>query len=403
MQSAEQSMDILVEKREQSYGQHPLAICQPIFFSEEMLSKFDWSPTAMIYLQAFKLVKEGFKILHESNFTDVKGISLIAYGYLTENSILQAFPLERPLLSKIFHLCEKNLTTNAHFFEGVLLSCALCHFQPNISVESSKIEMKRATCLLNLIHFIRKAEPNSSPCKNPFEFDKNYSSWLHVLYWILASTYVICGALEKAAQASENSLLCCPSYYPSKQLLGYALMILSYPEEDDSKAEIFPELVPIDADKRQMTKYASWTTSMLRNTASKVLNEYLVEAPSCNKSYPNVYYYLARLAFTDQHTEEFQKYYELGQDAEEKRLPFFDPVRLPLKDWMTPVYQVLPEIGTVANCGHKACTKKVKDIKLKSCGACGVQQYCSKYVQMYNQQIQYLCKRCSFSGFHAAI
>ena len=41
---------------------HPLIVRQPVAFSEEMLSPFaERSPTAQIYLQAFKLVKQGLK------------------------------------------------------------------------------------------------------------------------------------------------------------------------------------------------------------------------------------------------------------------------------------------------------------------------------------------------------
>lgn len=380
-QSVKQTLDIVMEKVEQTFEQHPMAIPQPVTFSEAVLSKYDWSPTARIYLKAFKLVKEGVEILCKSNFTDGKGISLIPYGYLTENSILQSFPLT--VFPKILQLCENNLKTNERFFEAVLLSYALHHFESRLSEESCKVDMKKAACLQNIIHFIKRAEPNSTRCENPYEFDKTYSSWLHVLYGHLAAIYVACEAYEKVAEACENSLLCCPFFYESKRLLGYALMTLyaskSFPEKDVSKPDVYTGMMTIGADEGQMTKYASWTRKMFRDTATKVLKEYLVEAPRCDKSYPNVNYYLANLAGIDRNTKEFKKYYELGQDAEEKRLPFFDPVDLPLKDWLTPVYMELPNIRTLhARCGNKVCTRKGKEIKLKSCAACGIQQYCSK-------------------------
>ena len=380
-QSVKQTLDIVMEKVKRTCEQHPMAIPQPVTFSEAMLSKYDWSPTARNYLKAFKLVKEGVEILYKSNFTDGKGISLIAYGYLTENSILQSFPLT--MFPKILQLCENNLKTNEHFFEAVLLSYALHHFESRLSEESCKVDMKKAACLQNIIHFIKRAEPNSTRCENPYEFDKTYSSWLHVLYLHLASMYIVSEAYEKAAEACENSLLCCPSFYESKRLLGYALMTLytskSSPQKDVSKPDVYTGMMTIGADEGQMTKYASWTKAMLRDTATKVLKEYLIEAPPCDKSYPNVNYYLANLAGFDRNTKEFKKYYELGQDAEEKRLPFLDPVRLPLKDWLTPIYMLLPNIRTLqTRCGNKVCTRKGKGIKLKSCAACGAQRYCSK-------------------------
>lgn len=123
-----QSFSIMEEKiwERAKTNAHPFAITQPVAFSEEMLSLFDWSPTARIYLQAYKLVKEGLQILYKSNFTDGRGISLIAHGYLTENSILQAFPeIQNVLLPIIFKLCEENLYKNPHFCEGLLLTFAL--------------------------------------------------------------------------------------------------------------------------------------------------------------------------------------------------------------------------------------------------------------------------------------
>ena len=78
-----------------------------------MFCQFDWSPTARIYLQAYKLVKEGLEVLWKSNFTDERGITLIAYGYLTENSILQGFPILSP---DILQLCEEILIKNLAFW-----------------------------------------------------------------------------------------------------------------------------------------------------------------------------------------------------------------------------------------------------------------------------------------------
>ena len=104
-----QSCSIMAEKLKGRSEIHSFAFLQPVGFSEEMLNEFNWSPTAIIYLKAFKLVKEGFEILYKSNFTDERGISLIAYGFLSENSILQAFPLNNLVITKAFHLCQVTL------------------------------------------------------------------------------------------------------------------------------------------------------------------------------------------------------------------------------------------------------------------------------------------------------
>ena len=114
-------MNERLRQREEA-DKHPFAISNPVVFTEEMLHQFDWSPTARIYLQAYKLVKEGLEVLWKSNFTDERGITLIAYGYLTENSILQAFTILSP---NILQLCEEILIKNPCFLEGLLLSYAL--------------------------------------------------------------------------------------------------------------------------------------------------------------------------------------------------------------------------------------------------------------------------------------
>ena len=107
---------------------HPFAISQPVPLTEELLSDFVWSPTARIYLQALKQVKEGFEVLQKSNFTNERGITLIAHGYLTENSILQAFPADVyiiPILPQLFQLCETTLE-KTHISLKPLLFHLLC-------------------------------------------------------------------------------------------------------------------------------------------------------------------------------------------------------------------------------------------------------------------------------------
>ena len=361
---------------------HPFVITQPVAFSEEMLRQFDSSPTAKIYLQAYKLLKEGLEVLYKSNFTDARGISLIAHGYLTESSILQAFPLQKEWLLYIHKLCEDNVYNNPCFFEGLLLPIAFRGYElaGKVSLENLKSDSKTFMCFDNLIHFIEKAEPDSPPSVAPFEFDKTYSSWLHVLYYHMAAIYSIAEAPEKAAEAFESSLKCCPSYYDAKRGLGYNLMTLYGSKTVESHQDI-PEELPSNKPRphdREVSKYASWTAEKLRVTAVKVLQEYLVEAPQCDKNYPNACYYLAWGAFLNKSTSEFRKYYELGQDAEEKRLPFFNPVDLPMKDMMSPAYQLFANVKQPACCGNKSCIKKVKESDLKSCGRCGKQKYCSK-------------------------
>ena len=133
-----QSLEIMDEKlRQRSEAKkHPFVITEPTAFSEEMLSEFHWSPTARIYLHAFRLVNQGLEILLKSNFTDERGITLIARGYLTENSILQAFPYIHVSLPKVFHLCEKSMQNIPSFFEALVVAFAFHFYELKISKET---------------------------------------------------------------------------------------------------------------------------------------------------------------------------------------------------------------------------------------------------------------------------
>ena len=382
-----QSFEIMGEKLKQrsEAKQHPFAITEPTAFSEEMLSEFHWSPTARIYLQAFRLVNQGFEILVKSHFADERGISLIARGYLTENSILQAFPYIPLALPDVFHLCEKSMQNIPSFFEALVVAFAFHFYELKLSKETHYTDAKKVMCITNVIDFIQKAEPNSLPVKEAFRFDQSYSSWLHVLYEHLAGLYVIYENFEAAAEAFENSLKCCPTYFPSKRGLGYCLLALYSarvnPEKKDSvapeKRNPFQSEEQITAE-REISKYRSWTTEELGDAARERLEEFLAEAPSCWKTYPNVCYYLAELALVKSDMKELKRYYERGQDAEEKRLPFLSRVDIPLKDLLSPIYQLLADLPERARCGNKACTKKVKETELKSCVGCRTKKYCSK-------------------------
>ena len=417
----EQSFSIWGEKMLQRLeaNLHPLIVRQPVAFSEEMLSPFaERSPTAQIYLQAFKLVKQGFEVLYKSNFGNERGISLIAHGFLTENSILQAFPLNDDFFLRVFELCEKCLKKNPQFYEGLLLSYALHHSGRHVSEKSARADVKKVTCLNNLIYFIENAERNMPTPEDPFKFDENYSSWLHVLYSHLGSFYTVRESNELAAEALENSLKCCPHYYDSKRALGYSFLMQylskrnverkitvtiapgsqdpSKPSREDSAfddREIFkyaswtnapgnqesskPSREDRAFDDRKIFKYASWTTESLKKAAVDILKEYLAEAPPCCKRYPNAYYYLAYIAFTTENKEDGIKYYELAQDAEENRLPFFEPVNVPMKDDASCFYQLYTNL-LITRCGNTACTRNVKNKELKLCSGCRKQSYCSK-------------------------
>ena len=383
-----QSCSIMAEKLKGRCEIHPFAILQPVAFSEEMLNEFNWSPTARIYLKSFKLVKEGFEILYKSNFTDERGISLIAYGFLSEDSILQAFPLNSLVITKVFHLCEVTLKKNPHFFEGLVISFAFQETERKISITSHEVDVKRMMSLKNIIHFIQNAELDSPPPEDPFKFDECYASWLHILFFLLGSFYIIAYRFKDAAEAFENSLKCCPSYFPAKRGLGYCLLILyasTVPCEmetnrgESTQSESTQGLLDQPcALKRKVSKYSLWTKEQLFDGAERTLKEFLDEAPCCWKTYPNVCYYLAQLALYTKNMVGFKRSYEHGQDAEEKRLLFFNPVDLPLKERMTPLYQSFANVKLPVMCGNRMCTKNVKESKLLRCSSCRKQKYCDK-------------------------
>ena len=338
-----------------------------------MLRKFESYPTGRIYLQAFILAKKGFEVLYGSNFTDGRGISFLARGFLTESSILQAFPIVRAVLPQIFQLCERELQKNPCFFEGLVISFALQPVVEQFSLESDNLDLKKVMCINNLIHLIQEAEPNRIPAEDPFKFDEDYGSWLHVLYALLGGLLIVAETFEKAAEAFEHSLECCPSYFDSKRGLGYCLMKL----HDSYVGTITKELSEESSEvvSMKISKYESWTQKELRDGAEKILKEYLAEAPTCWKTYPNVCYYLAHI-FKYDNLKQFRKYYELGQDAEERRLSFLNPLRLPLKDELLAIYQ--QHSNASIRCGNSACTKKVEESKLKFCTQCRITKYCSK-------------------------
>jgi len=376
-----QSFSIMAEKLKGRGEIHPLTILKPVIFSEEILSEFDWSPTARILLKAFKLVKEGWENLHSSNFTNERGISLIAYGYLSNNSILQAFPSDNFVITKVFHLCEITLKKNSRFFEGLLISFAFQGHEIKTSIASLKLDNKKIMCLKNIINFIQSDKPDSPPPKDPFKFDESYSSWLHILYYFLGSLYMIAGQYECAAEAFESSLKRCPSYFEAKRGLGCSL--LEYTMSSEIRPSSGGEFTQVVLDekgaelRRNVSKYSLWTKEQLLDGAEKTLKEFLAEAPPCWKKYPDACYSLAQLHLFTNNIVGFKKSYELGQDAEEKRLPFFPPFDLPLKHLMAPIYQFAAAKPLVM-CGNRMCTKNLKENKLLRCSSCRKQKYCGK-------------------------
>ena len=269
---------------------------------------------------------------------------------------------------------KKSCQKNPCFFEGLVISFALQPVVEQFSVESNNLDRKKVMCINNLIHLIQEAEPaNRTPAEDPFKFDENYSGWVHVLYALLGGLLIVAKAYEKAAEAFEHSLECCPSNFDSKRGLGYCLMKLH-----DSYVGLITKQSSMESSQfvpMKISKYESWTQKELRDGAEKILKEYLAEAPSCWKTYPYVCYYLAHI-FKYDNLKQFRKYYELGQDAEARTLPFLNPLRLPLKDELLAIYQ--QHSNASIRCGNSACTKNVEESKLKFCTQCRIIKYCSK-------------------------
>lgn len=388
--SFQQHCDIMKMNMEQQL--HPLAIQNPIMFQESTFTQYPNSPTAQHYLKAFQLVKKGLEQLQSSGFTDAKAIRLIALGILYENSITQSFHYiigSNHFMASLFVFISSLLKTNPTCFEGLLLINKLYPMQAKVNLESYKLDLKKTMSFNNLIYLIKKAEPDKPPKEDPYNFEEDYSSWLHVLYYYLGSLYIVTDCFKDGAQACQEALNCCPNFYEAKLPLAYCFMTMATkkknkeiaPNPDEALLETFE---PPENQRVPKGDYMTWTEDRLQQKAKQLFMEFLQEAPECEKKYPHAHYHLALLYMLEENLEEAVKWKEKGEDAEEKRLPFMGPVVVGSKKLLA-MLDVIPLSRNAKNkCSNKSCPEKRSGkLKLKPC-PCHKASYCGRYVTIEN-------------------
>ena len=376
-----QTMDIDNEKMLQRLSQHPFAVPNPIILNEELLSRYPDSPTAQMYLKAYKLMDEGLKILRSSNYTDSRGLSLFAQGYLTENTILHSFVLSDVERIDIMLFATRILSTGEPTcFEGVFVTYALMPLISKEPEERQKLDQAQIATLDNLIHLIQKAEPCSEPQVKLYEFGKCYSSWLYELFYLKASLYTAGDLFDEGAKAFGKSLELCPSNLEANIGLGYCLIngIMACEGDVDPKNIQKPKGSETEKEwyQQQHKKAAKMEGLLDADTWQRVkqlYTEYLEKAPKCAKKYPNACYHLAQFYMIRHNIQKVQEYYKLGQDAEENRLPFLQPVDIPIKQMLSMLCQVIPS----ARCSNPQCKKKRSTGELKNC-PCKKAIYCDR-------------------------
>ncbi|KXJ29605.1 uncharacterized protein LOC110244884 [Exaiptasia diaphana] len=393
--SARQYLDILKEETEQS-NHHPYLIKNPLIFTESMFTQFPDSPTAQRYLKAFKLAEEGFsKFQGGNNFTEA--VKLMACSYLYENTVIQSFPLfkmpkfRNEILSKIF----EELKINGEFFEGLVLLVPLYTIPveaPTVNFESFKIDFKKTMFLKNVIHLIEKKWPKLSPSESNGNFEESYTCWVHALYDFLGSLYTVGKRYDEGAQAFEKAIKCCPTNFEAKAGFAFCIMNIYFSIWPKKDQKVFntkdqkpygPEACQIVdySNKRQAkNSYLTWEAIDLRNKAEQLFLEYLNEAPPCDKKYPNCHYHLAFLYMEEGNKKKALEWKEKGEDAEEKRLPFMQPVAIDSKKFLLELdYLPTQKKTSVTICSNTDCSSKTVE-QLKPC-PCQQVSYCGRDCQ----------------------
>ena len=381
-----QTMDIDNEKMLQRLSQHPFAVPNPIILNEELLSRYPDSPTAQMYLKAYMLMDEGLKLLRSSNYTYSQGLSLFAQGYLTENTILHSFVLSAMERKEIIGLATRILSTGEPTcFEGVFVTYALMPLISSKPEERQKLDQAKITTLDNLIHLIQKAEPCSEPQVKLYEFGKCYSSWLYELFSLKGSLYTAGDLFDEGAEAFGKSLELCPSNLEANIGLGYCLFNASMASERDEdfnksfqKPEGRGETEKEEWYQQQYQKAAKKIEELQRDTDTwqrikKLYEEYLEKSPKCAKKYPNACYHLAKFYGLRCNIPKMQEFFKQGQDAEENRLPFLQPVDIEAKRSLSIFCEIIPS----ARCNNPQCKKKRSTGEQKNC-PCLKATYCDR-------------------------
>ena len=340
------------------------------------------SPTAQRYLKAYKLAEKGLQILRNSNYTDKHGLTCLAHAWLTENTIKNSLLIQWNEKVRIFLFASSVLSSgDPKFFEGVLVTYALMGTAGGISKDSVMRNHANLAALSNLTYLIQKAEPCPDTKVEPGEFGDNYTSWLHELFFFMGSILNISDQFGQAAKVFGKSLELCPSNFKAKIALGYSLFNARKEKESVEQGDIgdltYPESVgkvlPKRKGNRQDVRPSRCSDLETWEKVKQLYNDYLKNAPKCSKKYPNACYHMAFFYMARRNMPKMQEYFQMGQDAEELRLPFLGPVDIPMKHKMSSLCQLAPPM----RCNNPGCTKKVKGGDLKNCPCCKV-FYCDR-------------------------
>ena len=395
-EALKESVDIYRDKLQQQGDTHPYVMYQPLFLTEEILSQWPDSPTAQTYLKAYRLFKKGLDILYNSKFTDSAGVTYLAQGIYTENTIRHCFADQLQANERFFVnllvLIENTIANNATFFEGLAI-LPLLSGEKVLDIKSTLRDLERMSAIKNVILLIEQREPDSPIlCDVSIECPGRYSGWLTYLYEYLASLYTVHFAFDQGFEAFENAVKLCPRNHDAKLGMAYCLMNIAVEKKvDELEDPVFNQLNEASKARKGDPKYQFdekdrfEDVGATREKARELFIEYLREAPKCAKKYPNGHYHLAYLYMSEQNAPKFVEMYELAQKAEEKRLPFLPPVDTEMKYLLMAPYALCTRLQTplqtplqsASKCHYKECTKKTSERARKKC-RCMKASYCDR-------------------------
>ena len=375
-----QTADINNEKMLQGLSQHPFVNTSPIILNEELLTRYPDSPTAQIYLKAYMLMDEGLKLLRSSNYTDSRGLSLFAQGYLTECTVLDSFVLSVMEKRHIMQFAARILRTREPLCcEGLLVNYALMPSVCSRPEGYRELDQARITTLDKLIHLIQETEPCGEPQVKLYEFGKCYSNWLYELFYMKASLYTDAHLYDEAVKFFSKSLELCPSNFEANIGLGYSLFSgFMACEGDVDPGDISQEVGGSETEEwyQEHQKPAKKIQGMHQDTwrrIKKLYTEFLEKSPKCAKNYPSSCYDLAKFYMLKRNIPKMQEFFKQGQDAEEIRLQFLEPVDSATKNILSRIDQLTPS----ARCSNPQCKKKRSTGELKGC-PCLKATYCDR-------------------------
>ena len=276
-------------------------------FDTKLLVKYQHYKTAQHFMNAIKEYATGSDILQnykkksvdtESDCDYLKpAFENYVYGYMHENSLFGNIISKDTsnLVDQYLKLRPNNFIVEYLKVLFVLMSSPSDHEKSLFSdYERNKLVIRTGEI------FAQKLKS----CKiRTFKRKKVLSE----LYYYLGSRYVVSGQSERALDSFQKSFDLERSNYSALYCIAYCCMN-NEPEK-----------------------------------AKTLFYQYLEMAPSCDKQFPNAYYMLATL-FVEANIDEALRYCALAEKAENERLPFLQPVRIPQKKMMQTLKAVMSQL-----------------------------------------------------------